>query len=124
MMKTKLFLFTVIFAAFIVACNQSKKSNKKEPEAITEQVQEAEELKPVVANGVLLNAENDEPIGMAMVIVAGTRAGTMTGPDGKFQIEAPAGAKQIAFSANGFEGQKVDIDAEKQMVVKLKPKTE
>jgi hypothetical protein len=59
---------------------------------------------------------------MAMVIVAGTRAGTMTGSDGKFQIEAPAGAKQIAFSANGFEGQKVDIDAEKEMIVKLKPK--
>lgn len=123
-MKTKLFLLTVIFATIIVACNQSKKSNEKEPEATTEEVQKSEELKPIVAKGVTLNSENDEPIGMAMVIVAGTTAGTMTGPDGKFQIEAPAGAKQIAFSANGFEGQKVDIDAEKEMVVKLKPKTE
>lgn len=83
-----------------------------------------EELKPVVAKGVVQNAENDEPIGMVVVIVAGTRSGTMTSPDGKFQIEAPGGAKQIAFSAQGFEGKKVDIDAEKEMVVKLNPKTE
>ena len=124
MMKTKLFLLTLIFAAFIVACNQSKKSNEKEPQTTTKELQKPEELKPIVAKGVVLNAENDKPIGMVMVIVAGTRTGGMTTPDGKFQIEAPAGAKQIAFSANGFEGQKVDIDTEKEMVVKLKPKTE
>ena len=121
-MKTRLFFLAVIFATLLVACNQSKKTNEKEPEATTKEVQKSEELKPVVAKGVVLNAENDESIGMAMVIVAGTTAGTMTGSDGKFQIEAPAGAKQIAFNANGFEGQKVDIDAKKEMVVKLKPK--
>ena len=124
MMKTKLFLLTLIFAVFIVACNQSKKSNEKEPEATTEEAHKPEELKPIVAKGMVLNAENDKPIGMVMVIVAGTRDGTLSGPDGKFQIEAPGGAKQISFSANGFEGKKVDIDAEKEMVVKLKPKTE
>ena len=123
-MKTKFFLLTVIFAAFIVACNQPKKSNEKEPEAVSEEAQKPEGLKPVVVKGVVLNDENDEPIGMAMVFVAGTRAGTMTGPDGKFQIEAPAGAKQLAFSVQGFEGKKVDINAENEMVVKLKPKTE
>jgi len=122
-MKTKLFLFTVVFAVFTVACNPSNKNNEKEPET-TEEAQKPEELKPIKANGVLLNAENDKPISMAMVIVAGTNIGTMTGPDGKFQIEAPAGAKQIAFNANGYEGQKMDIDAENEMTVKLKPKKE
>jgi hypothetical protein len=122
-MKTKLFLFTVVFAVFTVACNPSNKNNQKEPDK-TEENQKTEELKPVVAKGVVLNIENEEPIGMAMVIVAGTNIGTMTGPDGKFQIEAPAGAKQIAFNANGYEGQKVDIDAENEMTVKLEPKKE
>lgn len=123
-MKSKLFLLTVLFSAVIVACNQSKQNNEKEPEVKTEEVQKVEEDKPIVAKGILLNVENDEPISMAMVMVAGTTTGSMTGPDGKFQIEAPAGAKQLFFSAQGFEGLKVDIDAEKEMTVKLKPKTE
>jgi hypothetical protein len=122
-MKTKIFLLTVVFIVFALACNQANKNNQKEPEK-TEEKQKTEELKPIVAKGVVLNIENEEPIGMAMVIVAGTRIGTVTSPDGKFQIEAPAGAKQIAFNANGYEGQKVDIDAENEMTVKLKPKKE
>ena len=123
-MKTKLFFFTVLIASVFVACNQSKQNKEKEPEVKSEEVQKTEQSKPVIAKGVLLNAENDEPISMAMVMVAGTTTGTLTSTDGKFQIEAPAGAKQIVFSAQGFESQKVDIDAENEMNVKLKPKSE
>lgn len=123
-MKPKFFFFIILIVSLFIACNQSKKSNEKESEVKTEETPKPEELKPVVAKGVVLNAENGEPIGMAIVIVAGTRNGGMTSPDGKFQIQAPGGAKQLAFSAQGFEGKKVDIDAEKEMTVKLNPKTE
>lgn len=123
-MKSKLFFLTVLITSLLVACNQSKQNKENEPEVKTEEVQKAEEAKPIVVTGILLNAENDEPIGMAIVIVAGTTTGSMTGPDGKFQIEAPAGAKQLSFSAQSFEGVKVNIDAEKEMTVKLNPKTE
>lgn len=121
-MKTRVLLLSLMFLLALTACNQSKKTEEKEPKIETEEVQEAEKLKPIMAKGILLNAENDEPISMAMVIVAGTQTGGMISPDGNFQIEAPAGAKQLFFSANGFEAQKVDIDAEKEMTVKLKPK--
>jgi len=123
-MKTKLFLLTVLFASVLVACNQLKQKTEKVPETKTEEMQKVEEAKPTVAKGILLNTENDEPISMAMVIVAGTQVGSMTSPDGKFQIEAPAGAKQLFFSAEGFEALKVDIDGENEMTVKLKPKVE
>jgi hypothetical protein len=123
-MKTKLFLLTVLFASVLVACNQLKQKTEKVPETKTEEMQKVEEAKPTVAKGILLNTENDEPISMAMVIVAGTQVGSMTSPDGKFQIKAPAGAKQLFFSAEGFEALKVDIDGENEMTVKLKPKAE
>jgi len=123
-MKTKLFLLTVLFASVLVACNQLKQKTEKVPETKTEEMQKVEEAKPTVAKGILLNTENDEPISMGMVIVAGTQVGSMTSPDGKFQIEAPAGAKQLFFSAEGFEALKVDIDGENEMTVKLKPKVE
>lgn len=123
-MKTKLFLLTVLFASLFATCNQPKQNKEKETEAKTEEMEKAAKPKPVVAKGVLLNAKNDEPISMAMVLVAGTTTGSMTTPEGKFQIEAPAGAKQLFFSANGFEALKVDIDAENKMTVKLKPKSE
>lgn len=121
-MKSKLFFLTVLIATLFISCNQSKQNKEKEPEIKTEEVKKTEKPKSVVAKGVLLNAENDEPISMAMVIVAGTQTGSMTGTDGKFQIEAPGGAKQLNFSAKGFEALKVDIDAENEMTVKLKPK--
>lgn len=118
-MKSKLFLLSLLFAAITVACNQQKKNNETLPE-----VQKTEQHKSVVVSGVLQNAKDDKPISMAMVIVAGTQIGTITTPEGKFQIEAPEGAKQLFFSAQKFEGLKVDIDAEKEMIVKLQPKTE
>lgn len=122
--ENKIIPFNCSFASVLTACNQPKQNKEKEPEAKTEEVQKAEEAKPIVAKGILLNAENDEPISMAMVIVAGTTTGSMTSPEGKFQIEAPSGAKQLFFSAQGFESLKVDIDAENEMTVKLKPKAE
>ncbi len=117
-MKTKLFLLIVIALCITISCNQTKQNKEKK----TQEIKKAEKPKPIIAKGILLSAENDEPISMAMVIVAGTQTGSMTGSDGKFLIETPAGAKQLFFSANGFESQKVDIDGENEMTVKLKPK--
>ena len=119
-MKTKLFLLTVIFAALIVACNQPKKNKEKEPEANS--VQKEETAEPVSVKGKIINQETGEAISMAMVIVKGTTTGTLSGPDGGFMIQAPAGAKKLVFSADGFEALEADIDSKNEMAVKLSPK--
>ncbi|MGQ8337416.1 carboxypeptidase-like regulatory domain-containing protein [Sunxiuqinia sp. A32] len=123
-MKTKLSLLIALFVSIFIACNQSKATKEKEPEPNSTEKVTIEKKDPIVAKGVLLNEKNDEPIGMAMVIIAGTKVATMSDQDGKFQIEAPAEAKQLIFSASGFESLKVKIDGEKEMTVKLQPKTE
>ena len=119
-MKTKLFLLTVIFAVFVVACNQPKKTNEKEPETITTEQEEVAE--PVSVKGKIVNKETGDGIGMAMIFVKGTTTGTISGADGQFMITAPAGAKKLAFSADGFEPIEVEIANEKKMEVKLVPK--
>lgn len=119
-MKTKLFLLTVFFAAFIVACNQPKKNNEKEPEATA--VQKEETAEPVSVKGKIVNQETGEAISMAVIIIKGTTTATVTGPDGGFMIQVPAGAKKLVFSANGFEALEADIDSNNEMTLKLKPK--
>lgn len=123
-MKPKIFFFTVLIASLVISCNQSRQNNEKKPEAKTEEVQEIQEPKQFTAKGKVINADTGEPISMVAVIIAGTRNATLTSPDGKFVITGPVGAKKLAFSVNGFEGLKVDIDTEKEMIVKLKPKAE
>lgn len=121
-MKSKLFLLTMIFAAFIVACNQPKKANEKEPE--TQMVKQEESTEPMTAKGKIVNSDTGDGVGMVIIIVKGTTTGTMSGPNGEFVIQAPAGAKKLVFSAKGFESLEVDIDGEKEMEVKLTPKSE
>lgn len=123
-MKTKICLFFVLTFAVTTACNQSEKSKEIKSGTKTEEVQKVEDIEARISKGLVLNESNNEPIIMAMVIVAGTSTGTITGPDGKFIIEAPVGAKKLFISADGYESVKIDIDDEKEITVKLKQKTE
>lgn len=119
-MKAKHFLSVVLFVTVTIACNQTKKTHEKEPET-KESVQEVK-AEPVTAKGKIVNSETGDGLDMAMIFVKGTTTGTMSGPDGKFVITAPTGAKKLVFSADGFEPLEVDIDGEKEMEVKLSPK--
>jgi hypothetical protein len=119
-MKTKLSLFLFLASIFIAACNQPKKVNEKESEAI--EVHKEEATEPVTIKGKIVNKESGDGVSMTMIIVKGTTTGTMSGPNGEFMIQAPVGAKKLVFSANGFETFEADIDSEKEMEVKLIPK--
>ncbi len=119
-MKTKLFFLMFLAAIFVVACNSSKKTDAKE--AVSTEVQQEEPAEPISAKGKIVNNETGEAVGMVIIIVKGTTTGTMSGPNGEFSIEAPAGAKKLVFSADGFESQEIDIDGENEMEVKLLPK--
>lgn len=119
-MKTKLILLIVLIAALFAACNQSKKTNEKEPEAT--EVQEQKPAEPVSVKGKITNQETGDAISMAIVIVKGTTTGTMSGPNGDFALQAPAGAKKLVISADGFEAFEADINSKEDMEVKLSPK--
>ena len=121
-MKAKLFLVIVMFISFLIACNQTKKTNEKEPE--TKEVQQEELTEPITAKGKIVNSETGDEVGMAIIIVKGTTTGTMSGPNGEFVVQAPAGAKKLVFSADGYETLEVDIDGKREMEVKLIPKSE
>ena len=119
-MKTKLILLIVLVAVLFVGCNQSKKTNEKEPEATENQQEKTAE--PVIAKGTIINQETGDGISMAIVMVKGTTTGTMSGSDGRFTIQAPEGAKKLVISADGFEAFEAEINNKEDMEVKLKPK--
>ncbi len=52
--------------------------------------------------GTVTNAADDEPIIGATVLLKGTNTGTSTGLDGSFQLEVPANAQTLIFSAIGM----------------------
>lgn len=117
-MKLK-FSALILMVAAVVACNQKKAEEKVEEPAIEKSV---EKPKDIVVKGIVKNADTEESISMAMVMVVGTTTGTLTGPDGKFQITASATAKKISISNSGYESVKIDVSTDEELVVKLKPK--
>lgn len=117
-MKLK-FSALILMVAAVVACNQKKAEEKVEEPAIEKSI---ERPKDIVVKGIVKNADTEESISMAMVMVVGTTTGTLTGPDGKFQITAPATAKKISISNSGYESVKIDVSTDEELVVKLKPK--
>ena len=119
-MKTKRILLILLFAAFVIACNQSKRTKEKEPEAVVAQKEEV--AKTVLVKGKVVNLETGKGISMAFIIVKGTTTGTMSGPNGEFMIQAPADAKKLVISADGFETYETDIVAKDEIEVKLSKK--
>lgn len=119
-MRTKRILLILLFAAFVIACNQSKRTKEKEPEAVATQKEEV--AKPGLVKGKVVNLETGKGVSMAIIIVKGTTTGTMSGPSGDFMIQVPAGAKKLVFSADGFETFEADIVGKNEIEVKLSKK--
>ena len=116
-MRTKRILLILLFAAFVIACNQSKSAKEKETKAV--EAQKEEVAKPVMVKGKVVNLETGKGVSMAFIIVKGTTTGTMSGPNGEFMIQAPAGAKKLVISTDGFETYEADIVAKDEIEVKL-----
>lgn len=60
-------------------------------------------------SGIVLSAEENEPVVGATVMVRGTNVGTMTDVDGKFRLKAPAGSKTLIVSYVGMHTQEVAV---------------
>lgn len=119
-MRTKRIFLILLFAAFVIACNQSNRTKEKEPKAVA--VQKEEVAKPFLVKGKILNQETGKGVSMAIIIVKGTTTGTMSGPSGDFVIQTPAGAKKLVCSASGFETFEAEIVGENEIEVKLSKK--
>lgn len=119
-MKTTLILLS-IFLSFAFTSFSQTNPTKENQQPKTSEVQKAPE-KMIQVTGNVTDSTTNKIIPMAFVIVAGTNIGTITDQEGNFVIQAPEGAKQLAFSAKGYKGQKADINVKKAMKIKLAPK--
>ena len=64
--------------------------------------------------------ENGEPMIGVSVLVKGTKVGAITDFDGNFQLNAPAGTKELQVTYMGYKAQNVKITSGK-IVVKMLP---
>lgn len=95
-MKKLFFLLAVIIATTISAAAQNR-----------------------TVQGVVVDAENDEPLAGASVLPVGSGSGVATNADGQFSLSVPASAKQLTVSYVGYTSQTVAISD--NMTIKLAP---
>ena len=72
--------------------------------------------------GVVISAEDNQPVIGAFVKVLGTSDGTQTDVDGKFELNVPAGA-MLEFSYVGMNPKKVKATANMHVVLESDSKT-
>ncbi len=74
----------------------STETNISQPEVAkkTVEVKTSDGDKTKKFSGIILDKKGKPVVG-AIVMIAGTKRGTVTGPDGKFSIEAPKGSKLV-----------------------------
>jgi len=119
-MKAKFILLSILLSLVFTSYSQTT-SNKENPQPKTQEVLKVPE-KSMQLTGTVIDSITKKIIPMAFVMVAGTNIGTITDQEGNFVIQAPEGAKQLAFSAQGYKAQKADINTKKEMKIKLIPK--
>ncbi len=71
--------------------------------------------------GVVISAEDDQPVIGAFIKVLGTSNGTQTDVDGKFELNVPAGA-MLEFSYVGMTPKKVKATANMRVVLESENK--
>ena len=67
--------------------------------------------------GVVISAEDNEPVIGASVVVPGTTIGVMTDIDGNFALEVPNSAKTLVFSYMGMKSQELPIKSVMKVVL-------
>ncbi|AWW29699.1 SusC/RagA family protein [Echinicola strongylocentroti] len=70
--------------------------------------------------GQVVDAQRNEPIVGATVIVKGTSQGTVTDLDGNFSIDVPEGAVELEVSFLGYEGKTVTIGNQSSLTIYLR----
>ena len=73
--------------------------------------------------GIVISAEDDQPVIGASVVVKGTATGTVTDYDGKFSLNVPSNAKSVVISYIGMESQEVTITSNMRVSMKADTQT-
>ena len=77
--------------------------------------------KQVAVTGIVVAAENNEPIeGASVICVEHPRSGALTDAKGKFTLRLPEGAKTLRISYIGYGAETVAVVAGKELRVQLK----
>lgn len=64
--------------------------------------------------GTILDAQTQQALLGAIVVVPGTSRGTTTDAAGRFELPAAAGTRELTVSFSGYNAQKVRVPAEGQ----------
>ncbi len=75
-----------------------------------------------VINGVVTNSDG-EPLPGVSVVVKGTTTGTITNPDGSFQLQIPESAETLQFSFIGMKTQEVPVGDKTTFTVVMQEET-
>lgn len=83
----------------------------------------AQQSKVIVVKGIVINAEDRQPLEGASVTAKGCKGGTGTMPDGSFSVEVPDSVTAIVVTAEGFEEQEIKFGSKRDITIKLKLKS-
>ena len=72
----------------------------------------------VKITGVVISAEDNEPVIGASVVAKGTTTGTVTDVDGRFSLEIPSTVKTLVVSFVGMQTQEVKATAGVKVLLK------
>ncbi len=70
-------------------------------------------------SGTVVDAQNNEPIVGANILVKGTLTGTVTDFDGKYSLTVPSGSTVILFSFVGYDSQEITLGASSVIDIRL-----
>ena len=79
--------------------------------------QQAEQKRLI--KGKVTDAATQAPLPFVSIYVPGTKIGTTTGEDGSYQLEVPESVKVLVFSMIGYEEQRFDIPAQKEISINV-----
>ena len=71
--------------------------------------------------GTVTDAETGDPLAGVNVVVQGTTMGTITNPDGYYELELPSGDVALRYSFIGYTSQLVPVQGRDQIDVVLEP---
>ncbi|MEK6481240.1 von Willebrand factor type A domain-containing protein [Catalinimonas sp. 4WD22] len=71
-------------------------------------------------SGTVTSADDANPLPGVYVLVKGTNTGTITDPDGKYELEITSGQETLVFTVIGFATEEVKIKQRQEINVKLK----
>ncbi len=77
-----------------------------------------------VVRGQVVDAESGKPLPGINVLFKGSTTGTVSNPEGKFQIQIPEGGEELRFFFIGYEEEVVAVEGKENISISLKPLSE